>query len=79
MFLRRALTYCENMTTSPLLTRIGDVPSGPPPLGRIVVLRAVRLFNGTGGYKRRPGIKELAMGKSGLERDSILTLFNYHS
>ena len=54
MFFRRALTYCENMTTSPFLTRIGEVPSGPPPLGSTVVFRAVLLFRGTGGYNRRP-------------------------
>ena len=27
---------------------------GPPPVGNIVVLFASRLFNGTGGYSRKP-------------------------
>jgi hypothetical protein len=34
---------------SPRFMRMGEFPSGPPPVGSIVVLMAVRLFKGTGG------------------------------
>jgi len=30
-------------------SRIGESPDGPPPVGRMVVLVAVRLLSGTGG------------------------------
>jgi hypothetical protein len=49
MLFIREFTYCEMTTSSPFLTRMGLLPSGPPPVGSMVVLVAVRLFNGTGG------------------------------
>lgn len=39
----------------PLGIKTGDFRSGPPPVGRIVVFFAVRVFTGTDGYKRRAG------------------------
>jgi hypothetical protein len=33
---------------------MGELPSGPPPVGSMVVRMAVLLFSGTGGYRRRP-------------------------
>ena len=75
MFLRRALTYYENATRLPRLTRIGAVPSGPPPLGNIVALVAVRLFRDTGGNRRRPGtLYEWKYGRNGC---GVRTFFDY--
>jgi hypothetical protein len=50
MFFFLELTYWEKTTSSPFLTSIGLYPSGPPPVGRIVVSTASRLLSGTGGY-----------------------------
>lgn len=36
--------------------RTGESPSGPPPVGRVVVLSAVREFTGTDGKSRRARI-----------------------
>jgi hypothetical protein len=58
---------------------MGELPSGPPPTGRIVVLVAVRLFSGTGGYNRRPMLKS-AYTQTGDEMGielSLMTLRRY--
>ena len=47
--LRRCIAYTQYPTASPLRTRTGDRPSGPPPKGRVVVFRAEREFMGTEG------------------------------
>ena len=40
------------MTRCPLGTRMLEIPSDPPPQGRVVSLLAVRVLKGTGGYTR---------------------------
>ncbi len=54
---------------------MGDFPSGPPPVGRTVVLIAVRVFTGSEGYSRSaiPFPRWLAAGTGRV--DCALTLF----
>jgi hypothetical protein len=47
------MTYTEYPTASPFLTISGLVPSGPPPVGNVVVSKAVRELIGTEGYNRK--------------------------
>ena len=47
-------------TTAPLGTKTGDLPSGPPPTGRIVSVVAKRAFEGTTGWIRSAGIVSIS-------------------
>lgn len=61
----------------PLGTRIGDLRSGPPPVGKTVSFRAVRLLTGTEGYSRRAVWRELGHPSAGMPGVMIRTLFHY--
>jgi hypothetical protein len=50
---RRCIVYTLNAKFEPLGITTGEVPSGPPPLGMIVSLVAVRVLTGREGYRRR--------------------------
>lgn len=49
----KGMVYTLYATAVPSGIRTGDFRSGPPPVGKTVVLTAVRVFTGTEGYKRR--------------------------
>ena len=51
--LRLCITQIEQLTVWPFLTKIGELPSAPPPLGRTVSVVAVRALFGTTGQRRR--------------------------
>jgi hypothetical protein len=44
--------YALYVTVWPFEMKMGDLLSGPPPVGKMTFLDAVRKFSGTGGYKR---------------------------
>lgn len=48
----------EYTTVPPLGMKIGDLPSGPPPTGMVVLLLANRALPGTDGYRRRAFLRE---------------------
>ena len=45
----RCMEYTLNATELPFGISTGDFRSGPPPVGRYVVFKAVRVFTGTDG------------------------------
>lgn len=54
------MVYTLNATALPFGIKIGDLRSGPPPVGNTVVLTALRVLTGTEGYSRnaRPDLSE---------------------
>jgi hypothetical protein len=46
---RRCMCHTDHATIMPFFTKIGDLRSGPPPVGSMVSLTAIRAFTGTGG------------------------------
>jgi hypothetical protein len=60
----------------PFGIRTGDLRSGPPPVGRIVVHKLVRVLTGTEGYSRSTRSRHLGIDyeKSGCTRH---TFFEY--
>jgi hypothetical protein len=49
----RCIEYKLNGMTVSFFTKMGPLPSGPPPRGRDVSLNDIRLLMGTGGRRRR--------------------------
>ena len=62
MSFRRCIEYKLKGMSVFFLTKIGPLPSGPPPRGREVSLNDNRLLMGTGGRRRRARITTLAIG-----------------
>lgn len=62
----------------PRRMRTGERPSGPPPRGKMVVLRAVRILIGAEGKRRRAGLRGVVGVRCGLESWVIGGVTDFH-
>ena len=68
--------YTLYATAVPPGIRTGDFRSGPPPVGKMVVLTAVRVFTGREGYRRR-AVSVNNNVQSGLTTPDLLSLMTF--